>query len=121
MKQLLKKLVVVFFVILTLFCGSTVLADAVPILNYYTVVVNNPSGAKMHGMVLNNEENEYISADGNTLPYGYLFVVESTFEEDGKTYLRNGSYYVDSSDVEIYGEPVSPTDLRVKGKRQKTA
>ncbi len=119
MKQLLKKLVVVFFVILTLFCGSTVLADGAPAYNktLYTVVVNNPNGAKMHGMVWSDEENKYISAEDKVLPYGHLFVVEGTFEEGGKTYLKNNSYYVDSLDVEIYGEPVSPADLRIKGRR----
>ena len=127
MKQLLKKLVVVFFVILTLFCGSTVFADGAPSYrkNLCTVVVNNPDGAKVYNYESSMDVSGRILIEKGTLPYGSMFTVDTTFNEAGVTYLGtrgngdDGNVYdvISSADVEIYGDPVSPSDLRFKRRR----
>ena len=117
MKRLLKQLVVVFLVTLSLIYGSTVFADGTPSYNenLYTVVVNNPNGAKMYDF--DYPEGEEILVEEGILPYGSIFTVDYTSIEAGVTYLVSDDIYyrrVSSADVEIYGEPVSPADLRIK-------
>lgn len=123
MKRLLRKLVMVFFMILTLLYGSNVLADETLSYNknLYTVVVNNPDGAKLYSIEWSNEKQADELVEKKVLSSGSLFTVDFTFEEDGKTYLATTLDSVAgikeailASDVEIYGEPVSPSDLRIR-------
>lgn len=123
MRLLLRKLIVVFFMTVTLLYGNTVLADETLSYNknLYTVVVNNPGGTKLYSIEWSNEMQKDELVEKEILPSGSLFTVDFTFEEDGKTYLAT---ILDSvagikeailaSDVEIYGEPVSPSDLRAR-------
>lgn len=94
--------------------SSVVFADGAPSYNknMYTVVVSNPDGAKVYsdGFV-----------ESKIVEYGTKYVVKHSFEQDGKTYLCVGDMWdtgldacISSEDVEIYGEPVSPSDLRIK-------
>lgn len=127
MKNFLKKLVVAFFVTLTLLYGSTVFADGAPSYrkNLCTVVVNNPDGAKVYNYESSMDVSGRILIEKGTLPYGSIFTVDTTFDESGMTYLGtrgngdDGNVYdvISSADVEIYGDPVSPSDLRFKRRR----
>ena len=129
MKRFLKKLVVVFFVTLTLLYGSTVFADGAPSYrkNLCTVVVNNPDGAKVYeyDYARSMDVSGRILIEKSTLPYGSMFTVDTTFNEAGVTYLGtrgngdDGNVYdvISSADVEIYGDPVSPSDLRFNRRR----
>ena len=117
MKRLLKQLVVVFLVTLSLIYGSTVFADGAPSYNenLYTVVVNNPNGAKMYDF--DYLEGERVLVELGILPYGSIFTVDFTSIEAGVTYLVSDDidfWMVSSADVEIYGDSVSPADLRIR-------
>lgn len=121
MKNLLKKLVVVSVFAFVIICGSVVFADGAPDYNknLYTVVVNNRDGAKVYYNDWNYKEEKYILQEKGTLPYGTKSVVIDSFKQDNNTYLSISNSYdeytvVLSSDVEIYGEPLSPLDLRIK-------
>ena len=113
MKNLFSKLFIVL--ILFILSSSVVFADGAPSYNknMYSVVVNNKDGATLYwdnwsdGLEIHK-----------TVEYGTKFVVKYSYDIDGKTYLVVGDSWeeilISSSDVEIYGEPVSPSDLRVR-------
>ena len=57
--------------------------------------------------------------------YGKIFIVTGTLEQSGETYVLvnndesdlrgvDDRKLINSADVEIYGEPVSPADLRFR-------
>ena len=110
MKNLFSKL----FIVLVLFILSSnvVFADGAPDYNknMYTVVVNNKDGAILY--------RDGIAEIYKTVEYGTKLVVKYTFDIDGKTYLGVGGdleeAIISSADVEIYGEPVTPEDLRIR-------
>lgn len=113
MKNLFSKL----FIVLVLFILSSnvVFADGAPDYNknMYSVVVNNKEGAILYWDRWNDGVEVY-----KTIEYGTIFVCEGAVNREGNTYLvvgggNMGPYIlILSSDVEIYGEPVSPLDLR---------
>lgn len=105
MKKIIKEISFSFLLTLILFCGSTVLAD-----DLCMVIVSNPSGAKKYDSPFYEEHKEY-----EVLPYGFLFTVYNTSaNKDGVTYLRSNDFWVSSDDVEVYREPVLPSDLRIR-------
>lgn len=102
----MKKLVIAIVFVLCFMCGSVALADG--ILPYdsemYTVVVSNPNGAKCYYW---DGELKGIYA------YGEILSVTKS-ETDGILELALDYSQISSSDVEIYGEPVTPQDLRFR-------
>lgn len=106
----MKKLVIAIVLVLCFMCGSVVLADGAPSYapEIYTVVVSNPNGAKYYN---GTEEPEGIYA------YGEILSVEEAdwLEEEVLLVMNNFDWnFISSTDVEIYGEPVTPQDLRFR-------
>ena len=105
------------FIVLVLFVlhSSLVFADGAPAYNknMYSVVVNNKEGANLYLDRYSNGLEIY-----KTVEYGTKFVVKDSNTINGEIYLYVGEgesdIYIASSDVEIYGEPVSPSDLRIR-------
>ncbi|MBR3888102.1 MAG: hypothetical protein IKJ32_03290 [Clostridia bacterium] len=121
----MKKILMVIITVITALGGSVVLADGAPSYNknMYTVVVNNRDGAE----VKYNEYDEtiYGQVEKTTIvPYGTKFIVQDIYEKDEGSVLKVNSVdytpfifwgKIDSSDVEIYGESVTPEELRNEG------
>lgn len=125
MKNLFSKIFIACTLMITLFCGGVVFADGAPSYNknMYAVVVNNEKGAELLEQEWSNEEHKYVFPKAETVPYGTKFIVVETTELNGETYLFvnsdfgfdiEGRRLISSSDVELYGEAVAPSDLRFK-------
>ena len=119
MKKIFDKLFAISFIICMILLGSVVFADGAPDYNknMYTVVVSNHDGGTVYYHGWSEEEKTDTTYK---VPYGTILVVEYETQIDGITYLvvsaNNISeryMYILPSDVEIYGEPVTPEDLRI--------
>lgn len=121
----MKKILTVIIAMIMSLGSSVVLADGAPSYNknMYTVVVNNRDGAE----VKYNEYDETIYEEVEKsviVPYGTKFIVQDIYEKDEGSVLKVNSIdytpfifwgKIDSADVEIYGEPVTPEELRIEG------
>lgn len=124
-KEKMKKILTVIIAMIMSLGSSVVLADGAPSYNknMYTVVVNNRDGAE----VKYNEYDETIYEEVEKsviVPYGTKFIVQDIYEKDEGSVLKVNSIdytpfifwgKIDSADVEIYGEPVTPEELRIEG------
>ena len=127
MKKIFDKLFAISFVICMILLESIVFADGAPDYNknLYTVVVSNHNGGTLYYYGWSNEEHALTNYKSEIVPYGTIFVVEEETKIDGITYLvvSIDDYdvaerkYISSADVEIYGEPVTPADLRTKRRK----
>lgn len=109
----MKKLVVGIIFVLCFMCGSVVLADVgfVHETEMYTVVVSNPNGAKYYYGYENYESGKF----AGTYAYGEILSVEDVdwIKEDILSVINDyDGGLISSADVEIYGDPVAPQDLR---------
>lgn len=109
----MKKLVIAIVFVLCFMCGSVALADGAPSYapEMYTVVVSNPNGAKYY-----YGHDYYVKGEpAGTYTYGQILNVEDVdwMEEDVLEVIDGYDWnLISTADVEIYGEPVTPQDLR---------
>lgn len=113
MKNLVTK--VFFVLVLFVLSSNVVFADGAPSYNenMYSVVVNNKEGATLYYAQYNGRLEVH-----KTVDYGTVLVANGSYDISGETYLDIGEgesgIIIASADVEIYGEPVSPSDLRIR-------
>lgn len=105
----MKKLVIAIVFVLCFMCGSVALADGASsyIPEMYTVVVSNPDGAKLYDW-------KYEVNSSEMYPYGTILSVQKEENEGFLDIISSVWGYISTADVEIYGEPVTPQDLRFR-------
>lgn len=118
----MKKLFVIFIILLTFFQCNIIFAGTEVIYNenMYTAIVKNPEGTEVYRT--DKFDNRYENKQ-RLLSYGTLISVEGTVEKNGEKYLIFNQADADDdwaydiileSDVEKYDKLVYPEELRIR-------